>query len=441
MAPDTLRTVRARILRRMPAPAPRPVTAAAARRFLVLRHALAPARALSGGPDAVEALVRRLGSVQFDPLAVAGRNHDLVLHARIAGYRPEWAAELLSERRTLIELWNKGLSLVPMDEVPWHRDTWDRTRARYAQTTFPQLQPTIDAILARIDAQGPVTTGDFGRGPAIDWWWGPTGEVRAALEALTVAGILGVSRRAGNRRTFDRIERIVPAALLARAEPRDARVRHRLLSRHRAHGLLGTGGQAELWIDIAPARRTPGMAPGEPTRAEALAALLASGALVPVTVAGVRGTRYVVAEDLPLLASAEAADALPSPVTATLLAPLDPLAWDRDLLRALWGFDYVWEVYTPPARRRWGYYVLPLLWGDRLVGRVEPRIDRAAGGARIDGWWWEPGFDPGAEPGCVPAIRDALAAWMAFAGAGRLTWAAHLGRERRRFGAIRPPDA
>ncbi len=109
-----------------------------------------------------------------------------------------------------------------------------------------------------------------------------------------------------------------------------------------------------------------------------------------------------------------------------LLAPLDAFVWDRDLLRSLFGFDYVWEVYVPQAKRRWGYYVLPLLFGDRLVGRIEPRIDRAAGTVRILGAWWEPGFRPRHEEGFVPALRAALAAYLRFVGASRLEWAAHL---------------
>ena len=97
------------------------------------------------------------------------------------------------------------------------------------------------------------------------------------------------------------------------------------------------------------------------------------------------------------------------------LAPLDPLCWDRDLLRRLYGFDYVWEVYVPAAKRRWGYYVLPLLYGDRLVGRIEPRIERRAGTLRVAGLWWEPGFDPLAEDGFVAAFSSALAAHRDFA--------------------------
>src|SRR5579859_3910360 len=100
------------------------VSAEAARRFLVARHLLAPARSVARGQEAVLEVFRRLGSVQFDPLAVAGRNHDLVLHARVAGYDPAWCEELLYERRELFEAYNKGLSLLPTSELPWFRVSW-----------------------------------------------------------------------------------------------------------------------------------------------------------------------------------------------------------------------------------------------------------------------------------------------------------------------------
>jgi hypothetical protein len=104
------------------------------------------------------------------------------------------------------------------------------------------------------------------------------------------------------------------------------------------------------------------------------------------------------------------------------LAPLDPLVWDRQFLRSCFDFDYVWEVYVPAAKRRWGYYVLPVLYGDRLVGRIEPRADRKAGTLRIVDAWWEAGFDPLADEAFAASLRDAVEAHRAFAGLGRVTW-------------------
>jgi uncharacterized protein YcaQ len=116
------------------------------------------------------------------------------------------------------------------------------------------------------------------------------------------------------------------------------------------------------------------------------------------------------------------AEGRPPEAAVAFLAPLDPLAWDRDLLRSLWDFDYVWEVYVPARKRRWGYYVLPLLFGDRLVGRIEPRMERKTGVLQILGLWWEDGFDPLGEPGFVDAFADALVAHARFLDAVRLSW-------------------
>ena len=102
------------------------------------------------------------------------------------------------------------------------------------------------------------------------------------------------------------------------------------------------------------------------------------------------------------------------------LAPLDPFVWDRDFLRSLYDFDYVWEVYVPEKKRRWGYYVLPILFGDRLVGRIEPRIERKSGALRVLGLWWQAGFDPLAAPGFIDAFAAALEAHRAFGGVAKI---------------------
>ena len=369
------------------------------------------------------AVVERLGSLQFDPLDIVGRNHDLVLHARIAGYRRQWTDDLLYRERRLFEAYNKGLSILPTSELPWHRLTWDRARRAHEGGAFDEHAPLVEELLGRIRRDGPLSPTDVEPRASIDWYWRPTNQVRAILEALAEAGILGIERRIGNRRVYDLLERLYPTGLLAQRPLEIDQRRHRLLSRYRAHGMLGASGSAELWSGTAPAAgRARDGTTASITRGALLRELVEGGALVPVAVEGVRGHRYVLADELTVLDRTEAGTASPEPTPAgvALLAPLDPLVWDRQFLRACYDFDYVWEVYVPAARRRWGYYVLPLLYGDRLVGRIEPRFERREGVLRIVDLWWEPGFDPLEDPLFAPALAAALEAHRGLGGMRRV---------------------
>ena len=405
----------------------RTISKSAARRFLVTRHLLTPPRSLPPEQASVMRVVARLGSLQFDPLEVAGRNHDLVLLARIADYERAWTDSLLYEQRQLFEAYNKGLSLLPTSELPWYRETWDRNRNRMESEggAFIEHAPLVEELLGRIRDDGPLSSTDVEPRAAIDWYWRPTNQVRAILEALAQAGVLGLARREGNRRVYDLAERLFPPALLAERRPERDQRRHRLLSRYRGHGLLGRSGSAEVMIGTAPGKLPAGSPRETSTRGELLAELIDNGSLVPVGVEGVRGERFVLAEELATLdraereAAAEAATggpALPAGAEpgAAFIAPLDPLVWDRQALRSIFGFDYLWEVYVPAAKRRWGYYVLPILYGDRFVGRIEPRIDRGRGALRVLGLFWEDAFDPLAEPGFVAAFAAALDAHRRF---------------------------
>ena len=400
------------------------VAADAARRFLVARQMLAPARSVDGGPDAVLEVFRRLGSIQFDPLSVAGRNHDLVLHARVAGYDPAWC-DVLYERRKLFEAYNKGLSLVRTSDFPWFRATLSRNSPRIL-AEHPDI---AEQVLERIRAEGPLSAVDFERrrGSLVDWFGAPTNVVRAVLEAYAVTGVLGLARREGNRRFYDLMERLLPPDIVARKVPLREQLRHKLLSRYRAHGLLGIGGGGDIFAGLGPAKPHP-KRPEHPGRTALREELIEDGELVPVTIEGVRGKRFVLREEIELL------KAPPEPPgSVVFLPPFDPVVWDRGFLGSLFGFDYVWELFVPPAKRRWGWYVLPILFRDRFVGRIEPRIDRTAGRVQVLGLWWEHGFDARRTDGFVDAMRAALRAYLRFADADRLEWPPHLGKEKRLF--------
>ncbi|HEX6787975.1 MAG TPA: crosslink repair DNA glycosylase YcaQ family protein [Gaiellaceae bacterium] len=397
------------------------MSAVAARRFLVARHLLSPARSVKGGKKGVLKVLARLGSIQFDPLAIAGRNHDLVLHARVAGYKPEWT-DALYESREIFETTNKALSFIPTSDVPWYRVNSGRKGTRFHAAAIKDNAAVAKRVLERIRADGPLSSADFEResGATKNWFGMPENAVRSVLEAYTVAGAIGLARREGNVRYYDVIERLLPAEVLAHEVPEREQLRHKLLSRYRAHGLLGLGGAGGTFARIA----------DPPERNELRKELVELGELVPVDVEGMRGKRLVLAEELPLLESP------PEQMSSVaFIAPFDSLLWDTALLESIFDFEYVWEGFFPPAKRRWGHYVLPVLFGDRLVGRIEPRIDREQSRVEIVNVWWENRFAPARADGFVDAMRDALDAYLRFAGADEIRWAAYLRKERQLFPA------
>ncbi len=362
---------------------------------------------------------RKFGSIQFDPIAVGGRNHDLVLHARVAGYEPAWC-DVLYERREIFEATNKALSFVPASEFPWFRLVMGRKGPRFHAAALADNATVAERVLEQIRAEGPLSSRDFDReaGPTKDWFGLPENAVRAVLEAYTVTGAIGLARRDGNVRYYDILERLLPAELLAHEVPEREQVRHKVLSRYRAHGLLGAGGAGGTFARIADPQE----------RKDLHKELVELGALVPVDVEGVRGKRLILAEELVLLQ----APAEPTPSVA-FIAPFDSLLWDTALLSNLFAFEYVWEGFFPPAKRRWGYYVLPIVFGDRFVGRIEPRIDRNRACVEVLNVWWEDGFAPRRAEGFVDAMRDALRAYLRFANADRLEWVPDLATEKRLF--------
>lgn len=390
------------------------ISADHARRFLVTRHLLAPPRALPADPASVLRVIDRLGSLQFDPLEVPGaRNHELVLHARIAGYQRGWIEQwLYGPDRRLIELYNKSLNILPMGELPHYRISWTRNAPEVDNGILRDQAPVAMAILEKLTTDGPLSTDAFSEhGHAVDWWWAPTRASRAVMEALFVAGRIGIARRDGNRRHYDLIERIVPPDLLDVHEPEEEAMAHRLLSRYRGVGLMGATTPIDVLLGTGKA----------PERKRRLEQLVEDGALLPVEVDGLRGLRYILADEESILDETADPASLPPP-RVTFLAPLDPVAWDRRLLRDLFGFDYLWEVYVPAAKRRWGYYVMPMLFGDRLVGRIEPRLDRTASTLRILGIWDEPGFEPMEAPGFLAALAEAIDEYCALVGAAKVVW-------------------
>jgi len=374
-----------------------------ARRFLLARQGLWPPRALAG-KDGIMAVFDRLACIQFDPLNVVGRNPDLVLQSRVSDYRPPMLYELIYVERKLYDYWDKMMSILPLRDWPRLAPLRAAWRARHAERRAKHAEH-VQTILDAIRRQGPMSSLDFNHEHDVawktDWRWGQMRASKALLEMLGDTGELMVSHRQGARRYYDLAERVLPDGVAAQPLLMDEEdyLTWRVARRCQGVGLVGPGMGGEVWAFVAKA----------PERARAIDALVERGEMAPVRIEGDRRTYHLLTCDLPYLEQARANG--PAPHVA-FIAPLDNLLWSRNLIERLFGFSYVWEIYKPAPQRRYGYYVLPVLFGDRFVARFDSRLDRKQDRLTILSWHWEPGQSLTDE--LAGALREALSHFLAY---------------------------
>jgi uncharacterized protein YcaQ len=339
-----------------------------------------------------------LSAVQIDSVNVLSRAHYLPAYSRLGGYPQESLDRLAYRDRELFEYWGHEASLLPVALHPLLRWRMARARDRYETwggiARLARAHPDyVQHVLALVRERGPLTAGDIAveeerRKDSWGWNWS---RQKTALEYLFWCGDVTAVTRRGFERVYDVTERVLPAAVLAAPTPTEEEA-HRalLLIAARALGVATATDLADYFrIRIGPARAR-------------IAELHGSGLLQEVAVAGWRHPAYVVP-----------GSRVPRRVRArALLAPFDPLVWERARTERLFGFTYRIEIYVPAERRQHGYYVLPFLLDDRLAARVDLKADRQAGVLLAQAAWAEPGEDQGHVAGALAAELRSLASWL-----------------------------
>lgn len=407
-----------------------------ARAYLLAYHFLAPPRMLDG-EDGVLTVAERLRCLQVDPLNVVARNVHLVVQARVSGFRPDQLDRLLYEDHALVEAWDKVRSIVPAEDWPGLARFRRRMQEHHARTGNPPPD-VIDYVRQQIATRGRLDSLDLEDRGRADWRWAPARAVRVALEIMFDWGELGIGGRNGGRKVYAPMQSLLgEAALQARLddEPMEAYHRRHVARRVAAVGLI-VDRSGDVWQGIVDAKAAE--------RRRAIEALVDAGRVATVEVEGVRA-RCLAPADACARLSSGGTGSNREPVghrqpEAAFIAPLDNLVWDRRLVSELFGFSYTWEVYKPAAQRQYGYYVLPVLLGDRFVARWEPR--RADGALSVRGWWWERGCASlRDDPATRGAIGRAIVEFLRFLGVSGLVFEDGVPEADRRFlrKALGPP--
>lgn len=360
-----------------------------AAQFILLKQGLIGAYRFAGKEGAYE-YVRQAGCIQFDPVDVCGKNAELTLQSRVKGFRKSMLRELLYEDRKLIDYVDKELSIWPVED--WPLFSIFRERSRRMGDSFEGLGALKDEAMDYIRKNGPVCSdtlpieGDIYWHSSMHWsgnWQKKSPAARSVLEQLYTEGELIIHHKNGSRKYYDLAEKYIPASILHAPDPCTGeldRTCRRALRRIGAVGLMwDKSSTAWLGIDMK-----------ADVRKQVLSRLSEGGKIHAVMVEGIKVPFYYRAEDEGIMQAVldGSADLKPR---MSFLAPLDPLMWDKALILALFDFRYSWEIYTPAVKRKYGYYTLPIVYGDRFVGRIEAVPDRKAGVLQVKGLWWEPG--------------------------------------------------
>jgi uncharacterized protein len=361
------------------------ITREMARQVMVAAQGLDQPPPRPAGKADVLAAIRRMYLLQIDTIHVVARSPYLVLWSRLGDLDCDWLDELLAEG-ALFEGWAHAYCFIPIEDYPLHRrramDNMHRKGWPYSwPVKFLQDNPAVaEQVRAHLRENGAVRSAEFeNKNKPPGGWWNWKAE-KDALEAMLLTGEVMVARRHNFQRVYAPRERVLPGWDDAAAPPADEVQQALALRSVKALGVARPGWVADYFRE--PKKDVPGR----------LAALAGEGLLRRIEVEGFAGPVYVHPDNEPLLEAAAAGKL--EPTLTTLLSPFDPLVWDRQRARELFDFDYTIECYTPAAKRKYGYFSLPILHRGRLVGRLDPKAHRAEGLFEVKALHLEPGVEP-----------------------------------------------
>lgn len=365
------------------------ITIEEARRFILGKQGLLGSHRFVGKEGALQ-YIQQAGCIQYDPVDVCGKNAELTLQSRVKGFTRSMLADLLYVDRLLVDYSDKELSI-------WSREDWPyfsgyRAMSKVHGAGFEGIPELEARAIAFIREHGPVSSDTLPIEGKIYWhssmhwsghWQNQSNAARSVLEQLYTDGVLLIHHKSGSRKYYDLAERYFSPELLNAENPCPddmALLQWRIKRRVGAVGMLWNR-RSDAWLGINMSTEQ---------RNVAINALEADGIIVKAEVESIRSPLFFLAEDIPLM-EAVRQGVLDTKPRLEFLAPLDPMLWDRKLVEALWDYHYKWEIYTPVNQRKYGYYVLPILYGDKFVGRIEAAADRKAATLVVRNIWYEDG--------------------------------------------------
>lgn len=354
------------------------LTKSDARKFILYKQGLLGEYQFTGKNGILD-FVRQAGCIQFDPIDVCGKNAEIVLQSRVSDFTKEKLYELLYTDRKLIDYFDKNLSIIPSEN--WKYFERRRESYRSGDRSREAIGKVHDLIIAAISERGPLSSADLAMSQKVDWDWGETKLSRAALERMYFTGELAVHHKRGSIKYYDLIRNCLPDEILDAPDPYPSDFDHRkwhVLQRIGSVGLLWNRASG-AWLGIS------GLKAKE--RNEIFADLLSEKRIVAIKVEDIKHTLYCQAEDVKLI---EELKEVSKKDRCEFIAPLDNMLWDRNLIKEIFDFEYKWEIYTPKVQRKYGHYVLPILYRDQLIGRIEMVYDRKIKKLNVLNLWYEP---------------------------------------------------
>jgi uncharacterized protein YcaQ len=361
------------------------ITNREARQFMLLKHGLLGEYKFDGKQGVLD-YIRQTGCIQYDPIDICGRNAELTLQSRVKGFTKDTLYNLLYEDRLLLDYPDKNTAIIHRDDWAHFARSRDWPRRRAAE--HPEMQELMEQALAIVCEKGAVSPDDIKLESDFQWrafvvWSSGKNLSASVLEQLYGMGELVIHHKDGAHKYYDLAERYIPGETLSAPEPHPDDFEHLKWRVARYIGAVGM-----LWCH--PSDALPHMT--AETRSKVFAALLDDGRINDVKVEGIKDALYFRAEDSPILEQAR--ENRDYPPRCELIAPLDTFMWDRKVIKAIFGFEYTWEIYTPVVKRKYGHYVLPILLGERFIGRIEPIADKKTKMLTVKNIWYEDGVKP-----------------------------------------------